>query len=85
MTEWLKRITKSEIRSILAVISIIGFFVVLIMLILTPVPDANRDVLNTSIGFLGGGLVGGVAGFYFGSSKDKEDKEEKKEEKDGIV
>jgi hypothetical protein len=79
MTEWLKRITKSEIRSILAVMSVIGFFVVVILLIMKPVPENNRDVLNVTVGFLGAGLVGGVAGYYFGASKDSEQKKEEGE------
>jgi len=69
MGELLKKITKSDIRNILAVISVVGFFIVIIMLILKDVPSGNKDLVNVIIGFLGAGLVGGVAGYYFGSSK----------------
>ena len=69
MTEFLKKITKSDIRNILACISVLGFFAVIVLLIMKPVPDNNRDLINVVIGFLGAGLVGGVAGFYFGASK----------------
>lgn len=68
MTAW-QKITKSDIRNILATISVLGFFVVIILLIMKPVPEGNKDVLNVIVGFLGGGLIGGVAGFYFGASK----------------
>lgn len=68
MTAW-QKISRSDIRNILACISVLGFFVVIILLIMKPVPDNNKDLVNVIIGFLGAGLVGGVAGFYFGASK----------------
>jgi hypothetical protein len=69
MTEFLKKISKSDIRNILAILSVVGFFIVIILLILKPVPVDNKDVVNVIIGFLGAGLIGGVAGYYFGASK----------------
>lgn len=76
MTEFLKKITKSDIRNILAVISVVGAFIVLYMLIVTPIPAANKDTVNLALGFVLGGLVGGVSGFYFGASKVDSKKEE---------
>lgn len=76
MTEFLKKITKSDIRNILAVISVVGAFIVLYMLIVTPIPSANKDTVNLALGFVLGGLVGGVSGFYFGASKTETKKEE---------
>lgn len=75
MTAW-QKITKSDIRNILATISVLGFFVVIILLIMKPVPEGNKDVVNVIIGFLGAGLVGGVAGYYFGASKAETKKED---------
>lgn len=75
MTEFLKKITKSDIRNILAVISVLGAFVVLYLLIITPIPAANKDTVNLALGFVLGGLVGGVSGFYFGASKGETKKE----------
>lgn len=72
MGEFLRKISEGDIRSILSVTSVIGFFVVIILLIMKPVPDGNKDVLNVIVGFLGGGLIGGVAGYYFGASKESE-------------
>lgn len=69
MTEFLKKVSKSDIRNILAVIAVIGSFIVLYMLIVTPIPAANKDTVNLALGFVLGGLVGGVSGFYFGASK----------------
>lgn len=76
MTEFLKKITKADIRNILAVITVLGLFVVIIIMTMKPIPSANKDTLNIILGTLLGGLVGGVAGFYFGASKPKEDKNE---------
>jgi hypothetical protein len=33
------------------------------------VPIENKDVLNIAVGFVFGGALSGVMGFYFGSSK----------------
>lgn len=69
MTEFLKKIGKSDIRNILAVISVVGAFVMLYFMIIKPIPVENKDTMNLSVGFIFGGLVSGVAGFYFGASK----------------
>ncbi|MBL0233294.1 MAG: hypothetical protein IPQ08_06475 [Chitinophagaceae bacterium] len=64
-----EKIGTAEIRNILAVISVLGFFIIIVLLIMKPIPDGNKDVVNIIVGFLGAGLVGGVAGYYFGASK----------------
>ena len=69
MGKWFERIGKSDIRNILAVVSVVGAFIVLYMLIVTPIPETNKDTVNLALGFVLGGLVGGVSGFYFGASK----------------
>jgi hypothetical protein len=69
MGEFFRKISKSDIRNILAVIAVVGAFVVLYMLIVTPIPETNKDTVNLALGFVLGGLVGGVSGFYFGASK----------------
>jgi len=76
MKEFLKNIGKNDIRNILAVITVLGSFIVLYLLIVTPIPAANKDTVNLALGFVLGGLVGGVSGFYFGASKvDKKETE----------
>lgn len=75
MGEFFRKISKSDIRNILAVIAVVGAFIVLYMLIVTPIPETNKDTVNLALGFVLGGLVGGVSGFYFGASKvDNNDK-----------
>lgn len=81
MTEWLKRITKSDIRSILSIISVVGAFVMIYLLIIKPIPVENKDTVNLAMGLVFGGLIGGVSGYYYGASKEKaDDKKEKEEE-----
>lgn len=69
MKKWLISLGSAEIRNILAVITVIGCFILLYLLQVKEIPPANKDVLLTAIGFVFGGLLGGVSGFYFGSSK----------------
>lgn len=76
MTEFLKKITKSDIRNILAVITVIGSFVLLYQMLYKPIPVDNKDVVLTAVGFVLGGLVAGVNGYYFGASKGEAKKDE---------
>ncbi len=75
MTAW-QKITKSDIRNILAVISVVGCFVLMYLLIITPIPAMNKDIVLTALGFVFGGLLGGVSGFYIGASKTDTKKED---------
>ena len=65
----LDRIGKTEIRNIIAVMAVIGCFTLLYLMIIKPIPIENKDVLNVAVGFVFGGLLGGVSGFFFGNSK----------------
>lgn len=76
MTEFLKKVTKSDIRNILAVITVLGAFFLLYQMLYKPIPSDNKDIVLTSVGFVLGGLVSGVAGYYFGASKGETKKEE---------
>lgn len=75
MIEMLKKISKSDIRNILAVMSVIGAFTLLYVMIIKPIPPENKDIVLTTVGFVLGGLVGGVNGYYFGASKENSKKE----------
>ena len=46
------------------------------LLIITPIPAMNKDIVLTALGFVFGGLLGGVSGFYFGASKTDTKKED---------
>lgn len=69
MTAFFNKITSKDIRNILAVITFLGSFAILTLLIFVPIPEGNKDVLNVSIGIVLGGALGGAAGYYFGASK----------------
>ena len=69
MTEFFKKISKSDIRNIIAIISVLGAFVMLYLIIIKPIPAENKDTVNILAGAVIGGLIGGVNGYYFGASK----------------
>lgn len=65
-------INTSDIRNILACISVLGSFIVVVLVILKPIPVGNLSTVNIALGFVLGSLVGGVSGYYFGSSKNND-------------
>jgi hypothetical protein len=69
MPEWLKRLTKSDIRNSISIITVIGCFVSLFILQFKPIPPENRDIINTVYGFVFGGSLGVTYGYYFAGSK----------------
>lgn len=73
MKDFFKNIGKTEIRNILAVITVIGCFALLYLMQVKAIPAENQQVLNVAIGFVFGGLLAGVSGFFFGSSKSDTD------------
>lgn len=76
MTEWLRKISKSDIRNIIAIISVVGAFAVLYLIIIKPIPVENKETVNIAFGFVLGGLIAGVNGYYFGASKGETKKDE---------
>lgn len=69
MKKLFSNIGKAEIRNTIAVISVIGSFIMLYLIIMKPIPAGNKDTVNIAIGVILGGLIGGVTGYYFGASK----------------
>lgn len=63
------KISKQSIRNIIAVITLVGCFILLYLFTMKPIPEGNKDVLLTLGGVLFGGGVGGVFGYFFGASK----------------
>lgn len=63
-------------QMIIALIVVIGFFIVLWHLMSTPVPSENRDLVNILLGLLGGTAFAGVITYYFGSSLGSRNKED---------
>lgn len=73
MKKFFENIGKTEIRNMLAVIITVGCFILLYLLQVKEVPAQNQQVLNIAIGFVFGGGLAGVVGYYFGSSKNESD------------
>jgi hypothetical protein len=69
MPEWLKRLTKTDIRNSLAVIIVLGCFILLYLLQSKAIPEQNHDLVLTIGGFVFGGALANVVGYYFGSMK----------------
>jgi lipoprotein signal peptidase len=77
MNELFGKITSKDIRNILAVIIVLGSFILVYLVIIKAIPPENRDIAHTSLGFILGGAMAGVVGYYFGSSKNETDKAKK--------
>lgn len=60
---------KDNITEILAIIGIGGSIAFLIVLMFFPIPPENKELIYTCTGVYFGTLVGGVTGYYFGTSK----------------
>jgi len=53
--------------AVLSLIIIPGFFVILLIIMLHPIQESSRSVIDLLIGFLGG-AIGQVIAFYFGTT-----------------
>ena len=79
MPEWMKRLSKSDIRNSLAIIIVLGCFVLLYILQVKEIPAPNKDIVLTAVGFVFGGALAGVVGYYYGNTKTDVKKEDEKE------
>ena len=52
----------------IAILSVLGVFILLHILLVKEIPTNNKDVVNIAIGALIGGLIARIAGHYFPSS-----------------
>ncbi len=62
----------TNVRSIIALICVIGGFAFLFTLTQVKIPEGNETVLNVAAGLVLA-VMTSVAAYYFGSSKDKSD------------
>jgi uncharacterized BrkB/YihY/UPF0761 family membrane protein len=67
--------TKDILQTILAILIIIGFFLLLTLLLYTKVPNENKDLLNLVVGALIGSFAT-VVGYFFGSSSSSAKKDD---------
>lgn len=71
MTKFFELFAKN-VRSILAILIVIGGFSFLFCLMLIKVPVGNETILNVAAGLVLA-VMSTAASYYFGSSKDKSD------------
>lgn len=69
MGEIWRKITKSDIRNILAIMITVGCFILLYLMQVKEIPMANKDIVNIAVGFVFGGAFANVTGYFFGASK----------------
>lgn len=69
MEKLLETFGKTSIANILGVLIVVGCFIMMYLLIIKAIPDTNKDVVNTAVGFIFGGGLAGVTGYFFGASK----------------
>jgi len=74
MGKWIEKIGKSNIRNIISILVVVGCFLLLYIMQNKPIPSENKDIVLTAIGFVFGGALSGVIGYYYGSTKDNENK-----------
>lgn len=53
----------------LAIGALLLYGAIIGVLLFQPIPAENREIVAGAVGLIGGTLVGGAFGFYFGSSK----------------
>ncbi|GAG00957.1 unnamed protein product [marine sediment metagenome] len=61
---------KAKVRMCMGLIMSVGFFGLITVLILKPVPQPNADIIKVLVGFIGGAFVT-MMSFYFGDSEGK--------------
>lgn len=69
MTEFFKKISKTDTRTMLAVMAGLGVFSFVGLLFVIPVPEANVALLNTLLPMMVSSVLVLSYSFYFGSSK----------------
>lgn len=79
MTELLHKVTSKDIRNIIAVMFVVGCFLMIYLFMIRDIPGANRDVLMVVAGAIVTNLKD-ITGYFFGSSKNEADKAKKEGE-----
>jgi predicted permease len=79
MNELFGKITSKDIRNIIAVMVVIGCFVMVYLFMAKEIPQPNRDLVMVVAGAIVGNLKD-VTGYFFGSSKNESDKAKKEGE-----
>lgn len=83
MKRFFDRMGKTDIANVLGVTIVVGCFILLYLLIIKPIPVDNKDILNIAIGFVFGGALSGVVGYFFGASKSRPEANVTDDKKEG--
>jgi hypothetical protein len=65
--------TKNLFQYILGSLIVLGFFILLILLVIMDIPEPNKDLLNLVVGALIGSFAT-VVGYFYGSSLGSKEK-----------
>lgn len=65
---------RPQMQSILALLSLLMFGLLVAALMFRVVPDQNRELVSTALGFLAGNMVGPAFQWFFGSTAGSERK-----------
>lgn len=69
MKEFLIRLKEADIRNVISVITAIGSFVIIFLLIKFAVPKENHDIIIASVGYILGGANGLVYAYLYSASR----------------
>ena len=67
------KVCLSTMPAILSIIIVVGFFFVIFWLMIFPINDSSKSLIDILIGFLGGGF-GQVLAFYVGTTHGSQEK-----------
>lgn len=79
MNEIFGKITSKDIRNIIAVMFVIGCFLMIYLFMIRDIPAGSRDLLMVVSGAIVTNLKE-ITGYFFGSSKNEADKAKKEGE-----
>jgi hypothetical protein len=69
MKELFIKIREADIRNIVAIITSLGCFVMLYLLIVKDIPTSNHDIVVAGVSYILGQSNGSVYGYLFGTTK----------------
>jgi uncharacterized membrane protein YjfL (UPF0719 family) len=72
MKRFLETFSKTNIAHILAVMIVLGSFVMLYLMMVKEIPKENLSTVNIAVGFIFGGALSGVVGYFYGASKQQQ-------------
>lgn len=74
MSKWWMNLSKTDVRNVLALVTLLSVVLLLVILMFYPIPQRNTELVYMAMGYLFGQAMGGVFGYFFSSSKALDDK-----------